>query len=518
MSDATPPQSENLSLGAMLGLAPERSLAVGQVIDDRFEILGELGRGGFGVVYRARQINVDREVALKMLRPPSGDGQKATRRFEREMMATAKLEHTHIVRLYDVGTTADGTPYMTMQLLAGESLSSLLNKGPLSWQRACAIGVQLAGALQFAHDEGIIHRDLKPSNVMVKLGADQSEVVTVLDFGLAAYAEGDPSDNKLTQTGAMLGTPTYCAPEQARGEFDHRADLYALGVMLYEMLAGRPPFEAPTAIALMYMHAKEVAEPLTSMPELKAVPAAIFEVVNALLAKSPSDRTQDAKTVRALLSAALAPPAVVPAASLPPAVVVHDGHERRWWMVGLSVAALVAVGFAVTGGSDDTEVVAGAAQEEAGPASELVVVGDKVSPTERSAVLDESSPVRASPASNTPSVTSSKGFQSVDRLTVLALSIAPRLSNKEPADVGPTLVPSRRIYCHIALNARRSARVELVWSFQGVEKQRYGVKVRPGPRFRTWAKFKGKVPGTYRCDAYVEGRHIAGESVAVAPR
>jgi serine/threonine-protein kinase len=208
-----------------------------------FEILEELGRGGMGVVYRARQVSLDREVALKVVLRGTWASAADLARFRAEAGSAARLSHPNIVPVYEVGQI-DEQPYFTMKLVAGTTLAERLAAGPLPGREAAALLAPVCRAIQYAHEQGLLHRDLKPSNVL--LDADGRPHVS--DFGLARRIE---SDERWTQTGAILGTPLYMSPEQAagsRGQLGPTSDVYSLGAILYHMLTGRPPLQGPTAL------------------------------------------------------------------------------------------------------------------------------------------------------------------------------------------------------------------------------------------------------------------------------
>jgi hypothetical protein len=213
-----------------------------------YELLEELGRGGMGIVYRARQLSLGREVAVKMmLRGPYATAADRDR-FQAEAMAVAKLDHPHIVPVYEVGEI-DGVPYFSMKYIAGETLSTKLADGPMPSREAASLLATVARTIHFAHTRGVLHRDLKPSNILL----DESGEPHVTDFGLAKQLADHAS---LTRTGAVLGTPAYMAPEQAAGDRGHvgpASDVYSLGVILYHMLTGRPPFQGATPVDTVLM-------------------------------------------------------------------------------------------------------------------------------------------------------------------------------------------------------------------------------------------------------------------------
>ncbi|HPF61067.1 MAG TPA: serine/threonine-protein kinase [Gemmatimonadales bacterium] len=264
----------------------------------KYQLLERLGEGGMGTVYRARDEMLDRDVAIKVLRPDLVRQQALVERFRTEAIALARLAHPRIATLY--GLERDGDElYMVMEFLRGETLEALVQRqGRLSWRRAAEICAQIAEALDHAHDHGVVHRDIKPANVMIGPGG----AVKVMDFGIARMA----GSSRQTRHGHSVGTPAYMAPEQLRGEeCDGRTDLYALGAVFYELVTGRVAFEADSDYKLMMQQLNDPPPPPSaSNPEL---PAIVDATVLRAMAKRPGDRYASAAAMRnALMDAAAA--------------------------------------------------------------------------------------------------------------------------------------------------------------------------------------------------------------------
>jgi len=270
---------------------------IGRTLNGRFSILEPLGVGGMGKVYRALQAPLERVVALKVLNPSfqSSRDPGFQKRFLREASLTSKLRHPNTVTVIDYGQTDDGIYYIAMEYLDGRTLAQVLGQvGPLAWSRAIAIAQQICRSLREAHSLGIVHRDLKPANIMLLNEQDQ-DLVKVLDFGLvksvAAPQEGQISP-EITQNGTFLGSPQYMAPEQARNATDARSDVYSLGIVLYQMLVGRPPFIARDHIELIFAHYKEAPPTFQQLRPDISIPAEIEAVVRRCLEKDPARRYQ----------------------------------------------------------------------------------------------------------------------------------------------------------------------------------------------------------------------------------
>ncbi len=278
---------------------------IGEVVADRYRVERLLGEGAMGAVYLAQHVHMQKAVALKVLHKGMSQNPEVVRRFEREAIAAGRIEHPHVAGASDFGRLGDGSFYMVLEYIDGKSLGQLMEEsGPMAPERACRIAAQIASALSAAHTAGIVHRDLKPENVMMpQSDAEAGDLIKVLDFGMAKLQQTDNTETKLTMHGAIYGTPQYMAPEQAAGqEVDHRADLYALGLMLYEMLSGRCPFNADNMMTLLVKHMTEAPPPLPV-----GVPADLSRLVTRCLEKKPEDRPQSADEFLEGLSAVFGP-------------------------------------------------------------------------------------------------------------------------------------------------------------------------------------------------------------------
>ena len=245
---------------------------IGRTLSGRYEVLARLGVGGVGVVYQGRQVQLDRLVAIKVLQQSAAASPEWRRRFEREARVLSALAHPNVVPVTDFGIDGD-VPYLVMELLQGKTLADLINEGPVSPARALDIVRQTLRGLAFAHGQGIAHRDLKPANIFLQALPDHADHVRLLDFGMAKFLEGasspSPAEN-LSRAGVVFGTPSYMAPEQAKAErVDTRADIYAAGAILFQLLAGRLPYVADTPEGIMEAH---VSEPVPSLADSAARP------------------------------------------------------------------------------------------------------------------------------------------------------------------------------------------------------------------------------------------------------
>jgi eukaryotic-like serine/threonine-protein kinase len=257
---------------------------IGHLLRNRYRITDIIGEGGMGVVYEAWDTQVERKVAIKLVRSDTTTDRKFVTRFRRELEITSQLRHPSTIRVFEHGELEDGRPYMVMELLTGESLADRLERGHIPEMEALQIARQVAESLSEAHEHGVFHRDLKPDNIFIET-VGVSKVVKVLDFGIA----GGVDATRLTQAGEVFGTPQYMSPEQCNGlPLDHRTDIYSLAIILFEMIEGRPPFSAETPMATMLKHVR------AKVPALRYAGKETARVVGMGLRKDRGKRIQTA--------------------------------------------------------------------------------------------------------------------------------------------------------------------------------------------------------------------------------
>lgn len=323
---------------------------LGATFANRFTILSRLGRGSMGYVYRARQEAVGRDVALKIMRRDRAYDSEAKARFEREARAVSQLTSPHSVTAFDFGEAEDGSWFLVMEMLEGETLGERLKRtGRLNWRDATRFVRHALLSLAEAHQKGIIHRDLKPDNLFLTkpVASTSREICKVLDFGIAKWMGGEVGrlDALETQAGTVFGTPRYMSPEQAQGgPLDARSDLYSLGVLYYHMLAGRAPFVDDDAVVVMARHIKDPPPPLGEVAPDVDIPPSIERLVRRSLEKAPADRPQSAEEFLALLDEAVEEAGSVGGGaltSLPPPR--EPSRARRVWVFAAATGVVLVV-------------------------------------------------------------------------------------------------------------------------------------------------------------------------------
>src|SRR6266446_9528629 len=320
-SAAVTPQSAGI-------VAQGDDLEKGTVFAERYEILQLIGRGGMGAVYKARDSELDRVVALKLIRPELASNPQILQRFKQELILARQVTHKNVIRIFDLGQS-DGIKFITMDFVEGQDLRSLLlEKGKLAPEEAARIMLQICRALEAAHAEGVIHRDLKPQNIML----DAKGRVYVMDFGIArsAYLPG------MTQTGALIGTPEYMSPEQGRGEkLTERSDLFSLGIIFYELLTGKSPYYSDTPLATLWKRMTEKATPPVVVDP--TLPQALSDIVAKALEIEPKNRFASAQEMAQQLEIWLGPS--VGSST----IIVPAPRTAAYWMWASAALAILLV-------------------------------------------------------------------------------------------------------------------------------------------------------------------------------
>ncbi len=367
---------------------------VGSTVAGRYRIEHLLGMGGMGAVYRAEHVHMKKTVALKVLHKEFVGVNEVVARFEREAVAAARIEHPNVAPATDFGKLEDGSFYLVLEYVDGKSLRALIAEGPLEWRRAVGIARQVVSALVAAHGAGVVHRDLKPDNVML-VPQPEGERVKVLDFGIARVSTSSDAQRDtthLTKLGAVMGTVAYMSPEQALGEeVDERTDLYALGVILHEMITGQVPFDADSAAQIL---AKQITEAPPPLPH--GTPGRLRALVGELLKKTRIERPPSARAVLERLQDLETPsvPAAAPGS-------VPSPTRNRMALIGVGVAAALAGltgALAISGAGEQSvrpETVPSASAGNASsdgvrtaPSARAAVGSRKDEPSDDSAALD----------------------------------------------------------------------------------------------------------------------------------
>jgi serine/threonine-protein kinase len=278
-------------MGASLSPSPEAEIAIGSVLDGRYRIDAILGAGGMGRVYRGEHTGIGRAVAIKVLHADLSRNREAAQRFQREALASGRLDHPNIVGVSDFGIVDDGPCYLVMEALEGESLGSRLEREKrLHWREALEILRGVLLGLRHAHDRGVVHRDIKPDNIFLAK-KDGANVVKILDFGIAKLYAGSPDDPASTRAGLTVGTPAYLSPEQAvGGEIKPASDLYSTTIVLFEMITGRPPFEDKDPLAMLGAHVSRPPPTIAEAVPGLEVPPELEDLIQRGLIKTSTDR------------------------------------------------------------------------------------------------------------------------------------------------------------------------------------------------------------------------------------
>ncbi len=353
MSDNATRMEDRETSGALSGVTRTPDSLLGATIDGRYRVDGLLGEGGMGLVYEAVHTRLQKPLAIKVLRRENIKDPEVLERFQREAESASGIGNQHIVDISDFGTLQDGSTYFVMERLHGADLIDAIDMvGRMPEERAIHIAMQICRALGAAHGAGIVHRDLKPENVFLIERDGVEDFVKVLDFGIAKVAHGP---NRLTRAGEVLGTPHYMSPEQCEGEgIDHRTDVYALGVLLYEMLTGHVPHDADTMMGILTKHLYE--EPITPKERLPEVSAEVDAIIMRCLEKKPERRYQTMQDIYADLERLRAGEPTLGPRSV--TLAVEKPARRRVapvYLAGVAVVVLILIGALTFGGqsSDD---------------------------------------------------------------------------------------------------------------------------------------------------------------------
>jgi hypothetical protein len=498
-------------------------LAPGTLISGRYRIETVLGQGGMGIVYLAEHVHIRKHLALKVLLPALMNTPEMVARFEREAIAAGAVSHPNVASASDFGRLDDGSFFLVLEYLQGRTLRAELASGALPVARALAIARGVALGASAAHAKGIVHRDLKPENVMLVTRDDERDFVKVLDFGLARLEEGG-AETPLTCAGTVVGTPHYIAPEQVLGVgVDARADLYALGVMLVEMLTGARPFEGG-GVTVLRQHLLSSAPPVS--PEvLERVPVGVRPLVVRLLERDPAARYANALELVAALDASMA---ALAAPSIP---IIRPTAPAR--TASRLAAAALLVRRAMVALIRDERVARGVAWVREHPKTLLAVAGAAVAamavvataPTRAAGAVPAVAPATVDPAVPAPpsapqeiELDDSTPAPGGAVLSCLEGKFADHVARGEPEGDARGIAAGRTaIYWVDIANRGRPTHVTLVWTIDGREVQRQKLEVGRSTHWRTWGAHK--VDGAREIEVQLldaSGRSLKADSVTLA--
>jgi len=478
---------------------PSPTDLIGTVLLGRYRVLSHIGDGGMGSVYLVEHTTILKKLAIKVLSRALSSRADYIDRFLREARAASVINHPNVVEITDFGSTADGSPFFVMEFLQGEDLShTVAREGAMPWARARPIMLQICAALQAAHEQGIVHRDMKPGNCLRIKHGSNGDYIKVLDFGIAKIQSSEAEEKALTQTGTVIGTPEYMSPEQGWGHpVDHRSDIYAVGVILYELLTGGVPFTGETMMEILNRHIYEVPDinhPNIS-PEIGAVILKAMQKDRGLRFQSMSEMigaieavgtgaqpvqvvdeeikapwglhtARYSTAVTRLTSAHRAPNEAAITETTPAVQPPRRGNGMIFGLVGVGVAAAVAIAFMLGGGGDP--------QPPAGPAPTTPPVAE-ATPDPKPEALPTPPPVVLDPAAEKV------------RLDVATPGVeAQILDARDEAIYGMTNSPD-------GIEVKKGDTLELILRAAGYEDQRFTVVADRAKRFeKTMVKAKGK--------------------------